>query len=94
MMISMKMVAFCVLSILGCFSVTLDASQTSEHGNNEYFEYVSNSRPAQNFPQKKYTYVSEYKRLPVFNFGVGKVCHCIMYYYILLIIEEVHTSFI
>lgn len=76
MMISMKMLVFCVLSILGCFSVALDASSSFGNVNNKYFDYASNSRFAQNLPQKRYTYVSEYKRLPVYNFGIGKVAHC------------------
>ncbi|XP_033217939.1 allatostatins isoform X2 [Belonocnema kinseyi] len=71
-MISIKMFVFCVMTILGCFSIALDARSSFENVNNEYIDYVSNSLSAQNLPQKRYTYVSEYKRLPVYNFGIGK----------------------
>lgn len=64
---------FSLLSTLSIFSSALEASTYSDRENNANLDYAANSRSSQYLPMKRYTYVSEYKRLPLYNFGIGKV---------------------
>ncbi|XP_043468696.1 allatostatins [Leptopilina heterotoma] len=68
----MTVFIFSVLSTLSIFCSALEASTYTDRDNNANLDYAANSRSSQYLPMKRYTYVSEYKRLPLYNFGIGK----------------------
>ena len=73
-MMPAKMIICLVLSILGCFTVVWSASLQADKLSNAFVDFTTNARSLHPLPEKRaYTYVSEYKRLPVYNFGIGKV---------------------
>lgn len=77
----MTVIIFSLLSTLGIFCSALEASSYTDRDNNANLDYAANSRSSQYLPMKRYTYVSEYKRLPLYNFGIGKVFNKIFFFF-------------
>ncbi|OXU25611.1 hypothetical protein TSAR_012395, partial [Trichomalopsis sarcophagae] len=80
---AMSLTIFCVLSILGGTSVAMDeqpsassssgvssSSSSSSHG--PHFSQLVDPRDQIVGGKRAYTYRSEYKRLPIYQFGLGK----------------------
>lgn len=80
---AMSLTIFCVLSILGGTSVAMDeqasssssgisssSSSSSSHG--PHFSPLVDPRDQIVGGKRAYTYRSEYKRLPIYQFGLGK----------------------
>lgn len=67
-------VAFvCVVGVVGKSAVAMEETPSSSLNLQHYNAMLNSMGFDEPAPEKRaYTYVSEYKRLPVYNFGIGK----------------------
>ncbi|XP_076623927.1 allatostatin A [Colletes latitarsis] len=67
-------VAFvCMVGIVGKSAAAMEETPASSLNLQRYNTMLNSAGLDEPFPEKRaYTYVSEYKRLPVYNFGIGK----------------------
>ncbi|XP_066591067.1 allatostatin A [Prorops nasuta] len=69
-----RILAFCILALLGGSTIGIQEDSPSAHGRHVNSLLGGSSSSVFDEPAEKraYTYVSEYKRLPLYNFGIGK----------------------
>lgn len=67
-------VAFvCMVGVVGRSAAAMEETPGSSLNLQHYNSMLNSAGLDEPFPEKRaYTYVSEYKRLPVYNFGIGK----------------------
>ncbi|XP_053985471.1 allatostatins [Hylaeus volcanicus] len=63
----------CMVGVVGKSAAAMEESPGSSLNLQHYNSMLNSAGLDETFPDKRaYTYVSEYKRLPVYNFGIGK----------------------
>lgn len=70
-LITTRLIVFYMLSVIGLSAAIEEAPSSSLHipRLNSLLNNLEYEEPSE---KKSYAYVSEYKRLPLYNFGIGK----------------------